>query len=54
MKPFDLDDYESTYIATHDAYLKAVNEMKLATPPYLSARDAYATATNIYTRSLYA
>ena len=28
---FDLEDYATTYRATRDAYLKAANELKLAT-----------------------
>ena len=28
---FDLGDYATTYRATRDAYLKAANELKLAT-----------------------
>jgi hypothetical protein len=31
---FDLEDYATTYRATRDAYLKAANELKLATGPY--------------------
>ena len=40
--------------ATSDAYLKAANELKLATGPRKAARDAgYVAATATYTRSLY-
>ena len=42
---FDLEDYATTYRATRDAYLKAANELKLATGPYKAARDAYVAAT---------
>ena len=52
-KLFDLEDYASTYRATRDAYLKAANELKLATGPYKAARDAYVAATATYTKSLY-
>eukprot|EP00293_Proteomonas_sulcata_P016755 CAMPEP_0184296830 /NCGR_PEP_ID=MMETSP1049-20130417/7788_1 /TAXON_ID=77928 /ORGANISM="Proteomonas sulcata, Strain CCMP704" /LENGTH=39 /DNA_ID= /DNA_START= /DNA_END= /DNA_ORIENTATION= len=34
---FDLEDYATTYRATRDAYLKAANELKLATGPYKAA-----------------
>jgi len=50
---FDLEDYATTYRATRDAYLKAANELKLATGPYKAARDAYVSATATYTKSLY-
>ena len=50
---FDLEDYAGTYRATRDAYLKAANELKLATGPYKAARDAYVAATATYTKSLY-
>ena len=50
---FDLGDYATTYRATRDAYLKAANELKLATGPYKAARDAYVAATATYTKSLY-
>ena len=46
-------DYATTYRATRDAYLKAANELKLATGPYKAARDAYVAATATYTKSLY-
>ena len=46
---FDLEDYATTYRATRDAYLKAANELKLATGPYKAARDAYVAATATYT-----
>merc|ERR1711959_602505 len=35
---FDLEDYATTYRATRDAYLKAANELKLATGPYKESR----------------
>jgi hypothetical protein len=41
---FDLGEYATTYRATRDAYLKAANELKLATGPYKAARDAYVRA----------
>ena len=50
---FFLQDYATTYRATRDAYLKAANELKLATGPYKAARDAYVAATATYTTSLY-
>ena len=50
---FDLEDYATTYRATRDAYLKAANELKLATGPYKASRDAYVAATATYTKSLY-
>ena len=50
---FDLEDYATTYRATRDAYLKAANELKLATGPYKAARDAHVAATAAYTKSLY-
>ena len=50
---FDLEDYATTYRATRDAYLKAANELNLATGPYKAARDAYVAATATYTKSLY-
>ena len=52
-KLFDLEDYAGTYRATRDAYLKAANELKLATGPYKAARDAYVAATATYTKGLY-
>ena len=50
---FDLEDYAGTYREPRDAYLKAANELKLATGPYKDARDAYVAATATYTKSLY-
>ena len=50
---FDLGEYATTYRATRDAYLKAANELKLATGPYKAARDAYVAGTATYTKSLY-
>ena len=50
---FDLEDYATTYRATRDAYLKAANELNLATGPYKAARDAYVAAIATYTKSLY-
>jgi hypothetical protein len=49
---FDLEDYATTYRATRDSYLKAANELKLATGPYKSARDSYVQATGSYVDSL--
>ena len=43
----------TTYRATRDAYLKAANELKLATGPYKAARDTYVAGTATYTKSLY-
>ena len=50
---FDLEEYHNTYKGARDAYLKAANELKLATGPYKAARDAYVAATATYTKSLY-
>jgi len=50
---FDLEDYAGTYRETRNAYLKAANQLKLATGPYKAARDAYVAATATYTKSLY-
>jgi hypothetical protein len=33
-KLFDLEDYAGTYRETRNAYLKAANQLKLATGPY--------------------
>jgi ABC-type transporter lipoprotein component MlaA len=52
-KLFDLEDYAGTYRETRNAYLKAANQLKLATGPYKAARDAYVAATATYTKSLY-
>ncbi len=49
---FDLEDYATTYRATRDAYLKATNELKLATGPYKAAQDAYFAGTLKYQESL--
>ena len=38
---FDLEDYAGTYRATRDAYLKAANEEKLATGPFLAAANSW-------------
>jgi hypothetical protein len=46
-------DYAGTYRETRNAYLKAANQLKLATGPYKAARDAYVAATATYTKSLY-
>jgi hypothetical protein len=46
-------EYAGTYRETRDAYLKAANELKLATGPYKAARDAYVAATATYTKGLY-
>ena len=47
------DKYAGVYTSTHDTYLSAANELKLATGPYKAARDAYVAATATYTKSLY-
>ena len=52
-KLFNLEDYAGTYRETRVEYLKAANELRLATGPYKAARDAYVTATSTYTLSLY-
>ena len=44
---FDLGEYATTYRATRDAYLKAANELKLATGPYKAARDAYVRSPSL-------
>ena len=49
---FDLEDYATTYRATRDAYVKSVNELKLATGPYRAAQEAYITANVKYNASL--
>ncbi len=49
----DLEDYAGTYRETRNAYLKATNQLKLATGPYKTARDAYVAATATCTKSLY-
>jgi|GEM_PF-4659752 len=49
---FDLADYATTYRATRDAYLKALNELKLATSPYKSAQKSYYNAQKTYASSL--
>ena len=53
---FDLEDFATIYRATRDAYLKAANELKLATIPYKAARDAYVAPsrdTNTWTPSAF-
>lgn len=42
------EDAMTYYRATRDAYLKAANELRLATGPYHAARDAYRAATDTY------
>ena len=49
---FDLEDYATTYRATRDAYLKSINELKLATGPYKAAQDAYLAANLKYNETL--
>ena len=49
---FDLEDYATTYRATRDAYLKAANELKLATGPYKSAQKSYNEAVQTYVSTL--
>ena len=49
---FDLEDYASTYRATRAAYLKAANELKLATGPYKSAQKSYNEAVQTYVSTL--
>ena len=48
-----LEKFAETYRATRDAYLKAANELKMATGPYKASRDAYVAASATYTKSLY-
>ena len=50
---FDLEDYATTYKATRDAYLTALNDVVLATGPYLAARDAYSIASIEFIKSTY-
>ena len=50
---FDLESYATTYRATRDAYLVALNEFKLATGPYHAARDAYVLASQAYIQTTY-
>jgi hypothetical protein len=49
---FDLEDYATTYRSTRDAYVKSVNELKLATGPYQAAQEAYIAANIKYNASL--
>lgn len=49
---FDLEDYATTYRATRDAYLKAANELKLATGPYKAAQNSYFQAVETYISTL--
>ena len=49
---FDLEDYATTYRATREAYLKAANELKLATGPYKSAQKSYNEAVQTYVSTL--
>ena len=50
---FDLEDYATTYRATHDEYLKAANELTLVTGPYKVDRDTNVADTTTFTKSLY-
>jgi hypothetical protein len=50
---FDDGDSVGTYLEARTAYLKAANELKLATGPYAAARDAYITAMVAHTKSLH-
>ena len=50
---FDLEDYSTTDRAARDSYLKAANDVKLATGPSKASRDAYVAASATYTRSLF-
>lgn len=45
---FDLEDYASTLRATRDRFLKAKNELDLATGPYDAAKTAYVEAVKNY------
>ena len=47
-----LEESATTYRATRDAYLKSLNELKLATGPYVAARDGYIAANVRYNASL--
>ena len=49
---YDIEDYATTYRATRDSYLKAANELKLATGPYAAAKDSYVAANIRYNASL--
>lgn len=44
----DFADFHTVFRASRDAYLKAANELKLATGPYKAARDAYVAAMQTY------
>jgi len=46
---FDINDYVTTYRATRDAFLKATNELQLAIGPYMAAKEAYQSASAVYT-----
>jgi len=45
---FDREDFATSFRATRDEYLKALNELRLATFPYLAAKNALMTATQSY------
>lgn len=49
---FDLEDYATTYRATKDAYLKAANELQMASAPFNSARDSYRVAASQFIKEL--
>jgi len=42
------DDFFTTYRAVRDAFLKAANEVQLATSPYVAAQKAYEAAVTVY------
>jgi hypothetical protein len=53
MKPefvFYLEDLATTYRETRNAYLKAMNELQLATGPYKAMQSAMMTAIIINTK----
>lgn len=50
---FDLQSYADVYESQRAAYMKAAEDLKLATGPYQAARDAYVAATATYTKEMY-
>lgn len=53
IETFSIGDYYDVYVLTRDAYLKAEKILRMETPRYQSARDAYVVAAATYTKSLY-
>mmetsp|Transcript_11993 Transcript_11993/g.24688 ORF Transcript_11993/g.24688 Transcript_11993/m.24688 type:complete len:83 (+) Transcript_11993:29-277(+) len=50
---FALQDYADVYETERTTYMKAAEDLKLATGPYQAARDAYVAATATYTKEMY-